>query len=62
MLLQNRKKKPSYFVSLQFSFGDIDGKGCEAKLQHPMAVAVAQWSNPNNEDETVVLVNANFKT
>lgn len=33
---------------MQFSFGDVDGKGCDAKLQHPLDVVVVRRDNDVN--------------
>ena len=45
----------------QFSFGDVDGKGCDAKLQHPLAVVTTRRKRRSengevDEEESVVVV------
>ncbi len=44
----------------QFSFGDVDGKGCGAKLQHPLAVVTTRRNRRSvsdlEEEESIVVV------
>lgn len=39
-----------------FSFGDSDGKGCEARLQHPLAVVATKRTTADGTSENVVVV------
>jgi hypothetical protein len=47
-------------IIFQFSFGDVDGKGCDAKLQHPLAVVTTRRKRRSvsnvEEEESIVVV------